>query len=479
MAVIILFHNYFIQDGKFNDVNFYDENNGFVVGGAGLITGTGIILRTTNKGITWIRQNNLHQLLFKVSFQGPNTATVVGGYGVIFNTTNGGWDVPAATTLISPANGSISVPLNQHLSWNKVNYNAAVYRVQVSTDPGFSSTNLNIGSLDTSGYTIPNGILSPNSYYYWRVRAENPSFSSPWSEVWQFNTNLPASPNLIFPNNGDTGISANQLFDWSDVSGVTGYRCQISSDSGFANILIDSANIAQSVFTPAYGKLNSNTDYFWRTNASNNSGQGFWSVIWKFTSSAKVPILIAPVNGDTGLTGRPLFDWQDFSQAVSYRIQVSISQSFTSFAINYGGISQSQYLSPVNLNQNTIYYWRVNASYSTGISYWSNIGNFRTSVIANLEEINTIIPAENKLFDNYPNPFNPVTSFKFDISQQSIVRLYIYDILGNEINVLVNTELKPGTYRLGWSGINLASGLYFYRLIAGNYIETKKMLLVK
>jgi photosystem II stability/assembly factor-like uncharacterized protein len=472
-------NNYFIQDGKFNDVNFYDENNGFVVGGAGLITGTGIILRTTNKGITWIRQKNLYQLLFKVSFHGPNTATVVGGYGVIFNTTNGGWDMPAAATLISPTNGSVSVPLNTHMRWNKVDYNAAVYRVQVSTDPGFGSTVINAGSLDTTGFIIPNGVLTGNTTYYWRARPENPAFSGPWSSVWQFNTNLPLSPNLVSPSNNDTGITPNQTFDWTDVSGVSAYRCQISSDSVFSNLLIDSGSMVQSAFTPAYGELNSNTVYFWRANAINNSGQGPWSAIWKFTSSSKVPVLIAPVIGDTGVTGRPLFDWQDYSQAVSYRIQVSMNQNFTVFAVNSGGISQSQYLCPLNLNQNTVYYWRVNATHNTGISYWSNIWSFRTSVIANLEELSNSIPLENKLYGNYPNPFNPQTTFKFDIAEHSSVKLCIYDVLGNEVEIPLNSDLRPGTYQLNWNGSKLASGLYFFKLITGDYTMTKKMLLIK
>jgi hypothetical protein len=83
------------------------------------------------------------------------------------------------------------------------------------------------------------------------------------------------------------------------------------------------------------------------------------------------------------------------------------------------------------------------------------------------------------LSQNYPNPFNPVTKINYSIPQSSQVVIKIFDILGNEIEELVN-EIKPkGTYELRWYVENLPSGIYFYRLKAGDFIETKKMVLMK
>nr|MCU0332410.1 T9SS type A sorting domain-containing protein [Ignavibacteriaceae bacterium] len=84
-----------------------------------------------------------------------------------------------------------------------------------------------------------------------------------------------------------------------------------------------------------------------------------------------------------------------------------------------------------------------------------------------------------KLEQNYPNPFNPVTNFEFRISNFGFVIINIYDVLGNEIAVLVNTELPAGTHKVTFDGTGIPSGTYFYRLKAGNYIETKKMVLLK
>jgi hypothetical protein len=88
------------------------------------------------------------------------------------------------------------------------------------------------------------------------------------------------------------------------------------------------------------------------------------------------------------------------------------------------------------------------------------------------------------LSQNYPNPFNPQTKIKFDIpanvkGQTTNVKLVIYDLLGREVATLVNEELKPGSYEADWDGSNFSSGVYFYKIIAGDFFETKKMVLMK
>ena len=89
------------------------------------------------------------------------------------------------------------------------------------------------------------------------------------------------------------------------------------------------------------------------------------------------------------------------------------------------------------------------------------------------------MPSEFLLSNNYPNPFNPSTKIKYSVLQASNVELKVYDILGNEIETLINEEKPAGTYELTWLAENLPSGVYFYQLKAGNFIETKKMVLMK
>lgn len=92
---------------------------------------------------------------------------------------------------------------------------------------------------------------------------------------------------------------------------------------------------------------------------------------------------------------------------------------------------------------------------------------------------NTNIPYENKLFNNYPNPFNPKTKIKFSIKSNRWVKITIYDLLGKQVSVLVNQFKEKGEYDLEFNGSNLASGIYFYRIEAGDFVQSKKMVLVK
>jgi hypothetical protein len=106
------------------------------------------------------------------------------------------------------------------------------------------------------------------------------------------------------------------------------------------------------------------------------------------------------------------------------------------------------------------------------------------TVYAGVKKISSRVPDGFKLYDNYPNPFNPTTKIRIDIpnnvkSQTSNVKLVIYDILGREIDVLVDEVLKSGTYEVEWNAEKYTSGIYFYRLTTDGYSVTKKMVLIK
>ena len=104
---------------------------------------------------------------------------------------------------------------------------------------------------------------------------------------------------------------------------------------------------------------------------------------------------------------------------------------------------------------------------------------FNSSITDILELKNNFIPKEYLLSQNYPNPFNPSTTIKYSIPNASKAIIKIYDVLGNEIETLVNEYKPAGTYELNWYAANLPSGVYFYRLQAGSFVETKKMILIK
>ena len=117
--------------------------------------------------------------------------------------------------------------------------------------------------------------------------------------------------------------------------------------------------------------------------------------------------------------------------------------------------------------------------------YTRNLGNGEGIELINIEQnTSTIINKENnaeyfQLSQNYPNPFNPSTKINYSISRYCFVTIKVYDILGHEIAILVNEKKLAGNYQVDFNGSTLSSGVYFYRLQADKYIQTRKMLILQ
>jgi hypothetical protein len=145
------------------------------------------------------------------------------------------------------------------------------------------------------------------------------------------------------------------------------------------------------------------------------------------------------------------------------------------------------YTAPDSLTTDTIYSVAnsVNGNGNPSQDQWNFGQNFVIHIIDNPVNIETgdLQPEDFVLLQNYPNPFNPSTTLSFVISNSSFVSLKVYDILGNEIAVLVNEDLDPGEYKVEFfpeSSIQQpASGIYLYQFNAGSFVDTKKMILLK
>jgi sugar lactone lactonase YvrE len=96
-----------------------------------------------------------------------------------------------------------------------------------------------------------------------------------------------------------------------------------------------------------------------------------------------------------------------------------------------------------------------------------------------VKEKSNEIPTNFALYQNYPNPFNPSTTIEFDIPEKTNVKLIIYDILGREVETLIDKELEPGKYKINYTATNLPTGIYFYTLKTPKFTKTNKMLLIK
>ena len=119
--------------------------------------------------------------------------------------------------------------------------------------------------------------------------------------------------------------------------------------------------------------------------------------------------------------------------------------------------------------------------YVTGMT-WGNQNDFVTIKYSQQTGVNPIggsIPTQFSLKQNYPNPFNPVTKINYDIPDGNFVSLKVYDVVGNEVETLVNERQHAGSYSVTFNAANSTSGVYFYKLVTEGFSETKKMLLVK
>jgi hypothetical protein len=100
-------------------------------------------------------------------------------------------------------------------------------------------------------------------------------------------------------------------------------------------------------------------------------------------------------------------------------------------------------------------------------------------MITSVERAPHDVPANFGLDQNYPNPFNPTTVISYQLSASSDVNLMVYDVLGREVAVLVNERKTAGSYSVTFNARGLASGVYFYRLRADDFVETKRLILIR
>jgi hypothetical protein len=157
---------------------------------------------------------------------------------------------------------------------------------------------------------------------------------------------------------------------------------------------------------------------------------------------------------------------------------VTITSSlFTIGDLSPGEEKEGSGLLMFNLDENCPHNYTISFDVkimSEGWGFWQD--DF--DIITGIDDAEQI-PIKYSLYQNYPNPFNPSTKIKYSIPQDSKVMIKVFDILGNKIETLVNEEKKAGTYEITWNAVRLPSGVYFYQIKSGDFIDAKKMVLMK
>ena len=128
------------------------------------------------------------------------------------------------------------------------------------------------------------------------------------------------------------------------------------------------------------------------------------------------------------------------------------------------------------------YYWSVEVQDLEGEVAYSLVKTFQVDFVMGIDE--SMVPDEFALYQNYPNPFNPATRLRYDIPENSHVNIKIYDLIGRKVKTLVNQTQDAGFKSIIWNATNdygkpVSAGIYLYQIQAGEYISTKKMVLLK
>ena len=138
----------------------------------------------------------------------------------------------------------------------------------------------------------------------------------------------------------------------------------------------------------------------------------------------------------------------------------------------------------ITLADNSQYYWLVEALDSDGFVVGSNENNPNYMVVGTLSIDGADIPEVFALHQNYPNPFNPVTTLRYDLPEDALVNITIYDMMGRQVKTLINDQQTAGYRSIQWNATNdygkpVSAGVYLYQIRAGEFVQTKKMVLLK
>lgn len=381
------------------------------------------------------------------------------------------WDTPILgndttyfTTLIYPANNAVGLDTNITFRWKKIDA-AEKYYIQVSNNNRFTNIVKSDSIVSDTLVTINN--LEKNSKYYWRIQVKSSGNLGPWSNINNFITTLsqPSKPQLLPATQFQTG---NVKLNWKKVEGADLYSIQISKSETF-NSIFKSATSTDTFTTISW--FTEGQKHFWRLRAENLAGNSEWSEVSDFTLIDAPTDLTLSINDANEI----VIKWSDKSFIEDGYIIERLHNSQNYFTIIDSLEENSSEYIDKNIELSKTYTYRVKAYNGNSESNYSNEATISLVSIKENEEL----PTEYSLSQNYPNPFNPTTKIKFALPQTAKTKISIYDLLGKELETLLNNELQPGYYEINFNADIYPSGIYFYRIQSGNFIQTKKMILMK
>ncbi len=300
------------------------------------------------------------------------------------------------------------------------------------------------------------------------------------NQLPMFNNALPVKGLPVIKGGNHTKFMDTRIFDFTDPNGYLAAAQQLEKTRKYLTSIFN-------LF------LKQDTSYF--KFAFGDQAQTDTSIIFQYELKPLAPKffnLISPK--DTLVESEVAFIWNNtyslnLYDEINYELIIASDDMFNNIIFQSGSVSDTTFLTEL---QNGSYYWKVKAFTSDSTFTFSNTLNFIVDIPTRIKDLKSQL-YDFRLEQNYPNPFNPVTKIKYtvysigtldkirnEVKATSLpVLLKVYNILGNEVAILVNSSQQPGNYEVEFDGTNLSSGVYLYKIQIGDKTLSRKMILMK
>jgi hypothetical protein len=313
---------------------------------------------------------------------------------------------------------------------------------------------------------------------------------------------------LIYPEDEMTNVSVTPTLQWENPVNSprrTGIYIYLgTSDPPYS---VDSSQMnrvatldADDTSWTVYPALDHETTYYWQVVPYNETGLSVGNAVSSFSTQLALPEpvwMISPFEEATSICVLPTFSWVESTCTISgYYLYLSTSRDLFNpeepetnriAIIPKGDDDYISWTPTTALEYYTIYFWVVVAYNTTGIGGSRHSWAFQTMLEVEVDDID-IVPLTTELIGNFPNPFNPITNIRYQVSGigDQFVQIEVYDIRGRLVRTLLDgsREFGAGKHSVVWdgrddNGVQVSSGVYFYRMRAGEYVAMRRMVLMK
>ena len=366
---------------------------------------------------------------------------------------------------VTPANGTMHVPLNMLLTWKDYTGAISTYSLQIATDSLFASIVYRDSLIAIPSEKAHN--LQMNTKYFWRVKATNTHGSSNWTDPWSITTGTQGGPCPGIP----TVTYAGKIYNTVQIE----HQCWLKENLNLGTMINWNSDQTNNSILEKYCLQNDTNNcntygaaYQWgeaMQYASTPGAQGICPSGWHIPKLDEYQTLAASVGGDANALKA---ESQNGTNASGFSALLNSGTTF------FWTSSPTYYFMELMDTSTTIYLPTTVKGYQFGIRCINN------NIISATGAQNILgIPKEFALKQNYPNPFNPTTRIEYALPDAGRVKLEIFAISGQLIRTLVNGHQDAGYYTVDFSGKNLSSGMYVYKLTLNDRNIFKKMLFLK